>query len=104
MSRKMLRFRRAETNKSLLIALGVVAVLAIGFWGYRMMTSEKPAPVVASGEPVSFYCYECKKAFEVAPDQAAGMQMVDGKFECPTCKKRNAIKGFGPSSRMPQNP
>ncbi|MCC6357278.1 MAG: hypothetical protein IT450_00925 [Phycisphaerales bacterium] len=104
MSRKISWTRRAEANKSLLITLGVVAFMAVGFWGYRIMTGEKPAPAVASSDPVSFYCYDCKKTFEVAPDQAAGMQAVDGKFECPTCKKRNAIKGYGPSARMPQNP
>lgn len=103
MSLKMTRLRRAETNKSMLIVLGVVAVLALGFWGYRMMTSEAPPPVTATGEPVTYYCYECKKTFEVPADQVSGMKpSAEGNYQCSICKKMTAKPGFGPSSRMPQ--
>lgn len=100
MNRKMMRFRRAETNKALMIALGVVAVLAVAFWGYRMMTEEQAPPVQPIGVPATFYCTDCKKTFEVPEAEVGGLKAVEGMYECRICKKMTASPGFGPNPRM----
>lgn len=94
------RFRRGETNKSLLIILGLVVVIAAGFWGYKLMSTEKP-PVVVNTEPVTFYCDACKKTFEVPVGEAAQMKIdtSTNMYECRLCKKVTAVKGFGPNPR-----
>lgn len=95
------RFRRGETNKTLMIFLAVALVIAGGFWGYKLVTTEK-APVVVNTEPVTFYCDNCKKTFEVPADEAAKMKIdkATNKYECKICKKMTAEKGFGPNPRM----
>lgn len=106
MTRDNFSVRRAEANKALLSSLGIVALLAVVFWGYRIMTAEKAAPVVPTADPVSFYCYDCKKTFELPPDQAASM-VADpntNRYVCNLCKKNSAVRGFGPSARMPGQP
>ena len=102
MSRSSVWLRRAEMNKSLLVVLGVVALLAVGFWGYQFMSGEKPSPVVVSADPSSYYCPDCKKAFEVPAGAANTPKQENGKYECPNCKKMTASPGFGPNPRRGQ--
>lgn len=106
MRSKVANFRRAETNKTLLVVLSIVIVVAAGFWGFRFMSADKPKPVEPTGAPVSFYCYDCQKTFEV-PEGSASQVKLDvekNRYECSICKKMSAVKGYGPSLRSPANP
>lgn len=87
----MLKTRRAASNGGLLILLGVLAVAAIGFWGYRWMSA--PKPQLAKDDQVQYpkICTACKYEFGVPKSQATTWPQADSGYECPKCKKMTGI-------------
>ena len=94
---------RAASNKHLIVVLGVVALLAAGFWAYQVSTAER-APKVewVPTEPTPLYCSACGKLTMVAPADFAQVQRdkTTSAYQCPNCKEFKARVSYGPPGRV----
>ena len=79
-------FRRAAAHKGLLITLGVLALLAGGYWLWILRSSGNPVV----GDVVITYplwCDNCKKEV-VVPAAVADKLPAEGRMlQCPECKQ-----------------
>lgn len=75
--------RRAAVSKGLVVALVVVAVAAVVFWGVRMRGSG----TASAGEVVAtLFCPTCGEV-PVTKKQYSTLKRSAGKVECPKCGK-----------------
>lgn len=94
--------RRAAANKQNIVVLGVVALLAAGFWTYQVSTAERAPKVEWSPtETTPLYCSRCSNVALVEPALFAGISRHEktGAYQCPACKEFAARVGYGPPGR-----
>jgi DNA-directed RNA polymerase subunit RPC12/RpoP len=78
--------RRAAANKGLLITLGVVALLAAGFWLWVWRGTEPP---LAADPSITYplWCENCKKEVNVPIADAEKLPSEGRMVQCPECKQ-----------------
>lgn len=81
------RRRRAETNVKLLIALGVVAVIAAGLWAWRAMSrSSEAKQAIDEGIQFVLTCTACEKETVIEPGKVKSIEKnAEGMLKCPQC-------------------
>lgn len=85
--------RRAAVNKGALIALGIVAVLAVGFWGFKLSTAGdgNPAPTSAAERDAQQWMMQCEACGHTFPMSQGAYREAKrnerSRLECPKCKK-----------------
>src|SRR4030095_6215722 len=81
------RARRAATNTKLLVALGIMLLLAAGFWGWRAWShSTESNELVDPAMKFVLTCSSCGKETEFTYAKAKKAEKnAEGKYKCPQC-------------------
>lgn len=84
--------RRAEASKGLLVALAVVAVAAVGFWSWKLLSKDKAEKNANAAErEYTYACSECKATGTMKYSQTKTVPQNDeGQYQCPKCGKFKA--------------
>src|SRR5262245_12705697 len=94
---RLFRSRRAAASKGALIALAVVAVLALAFWGFQLSSGGEGDPKPASqaerdAQRWMMTCEACRHTFPMTQGEIRAAKKSDnGRLECPKCKKFAAV-------------
>jgi hypothetical protein len=86
---------RGAINTGLVVVLVIVAVIALGFWGYKLMSQPKPppAPAAPSGPPPMYMlaCEACGKVTQLPKTDLDVVAQADGMYQCPKCHEFRAM-------------